>query len=596
MADTILTPGKDNGSDVEQTPIINPGYLVKDNLLSEFKTDSEKSVARYNLGVPAAENVYTKEEIEPVIVEKISKKIAEHLDSSDHITQKDVFELLSDLIKNDGTTPFTAPQIGVDPISNHDLTTKIYVDKLVQNCLKISDKNKILDQITNTLRNYVEQKDVYTKDEVYTKDQINNQNSKYIKIDGTTSFEKPQSGRTPQIASHLTTKGYVDNLMQSHKSDIDPHGFTEKLSNKLKKYVLKENVYDKTQTYSRAQLDSIIDKLVSISVKEIFEEHISLNDPHNILEKIKDLGYITKDGKIAFTSPQKGVDAVNPQELVTLHQLTKAIESIQSELDTEIKNKQCTWITSGPVQTTVGFVEDETELAKEVTLQEIMDAIFYGKGISINVPEIGRIGQSIDVTVCLQGTLINTDYAELYQDGKLIGIFNKSEFEESGGCITIKSEIINSDSEFVFKVYYLNGTVHEVSAVVKVALPVFVGLLPKWKFGNVVTYDYILDLYNEDPENNSFYNYSKNIKELTHKYNFEDSELQHPFMVIPANYNKLYQMCTPSQQFGTDAFDIIDMIPLQVPGASSDVIYKIYIYKQALASLNVPVTFKFETE
>ena len=131
MAETILTLGKDNSSNIEQTTTVDPGYLVKDKLLSEFKTEAEKSAARQNLGVLPAENVYTKEEIEPVIVEKISRKLAEHLDSSEHITEEEIIELLADLVKTDGTTPFTAPQAGKDPVSNHHLTTKIYVDSLI---------------------------------------------------------------------------------------------------------------------------------------------------------------------------------------------------------------------------------------------------------------------------------------------------------------------------------------------------------------------------------------------------------------------------------------------------------------------------------
>lgn len=131
MAETILTPGKDNSSNTEQTPTVDPGYLIKDNLLSEFKTEAEKSVARYNLGVLPAEDVYTKEEVEPIIAERISRKLAEHLDSSEHITEEEVLELLVDLVRTDGTTPFTAPQAGVDPVSNHHLATKIYVDRLI---------------------------------------------------------------------------------------------------------------------------------------------------------------------------------------------------------------------------------------------------------------------------------------------------------------------------------------------------------------------------------------------------------------------------------------------------------------------------------
>lgn len=585
MAETILTPGKDNSS-TEQAPAIDPGYLIKDNLLSEFKTESEKSVARYNLGVPAAENVYTKEEIEPVIVERISKKIAEHLDSSNHITQEEVLELLLDLVRNDGSTPFTAPQAGVDPVSNHDLTTKIYVDRLVQNCLKTADKTKILEQVANTLRDYVKQEDVYTKDEVYTKDQINNQGTKYVKTDGTTPFERPQSGRTPQIGSHLTTKGYVDSLLQSHKQDIDPHGFTEKLNNKLKKYILKESVYDKTQTYSRGQIDSIIDKLVSTAVEEALRSHADLDDPHNILEKVKQLGYILKDGSIAFTAPQKGVDAVNPQDLVTLRQVNKKFLSLEEELS------KLEWITSGPTEVTVGNVEINTDLPSTMTVQEIFDAIFYGKGVSISVPEYVNVGDEIPITLCIHGSLALLDFAELYRDGIVIATFNKEDFEN--GCYTTLLDEIQEDVELTFKAYYTNGAEHEETKLVKMSLPVFIGILPKWKFANTVTYDYLVELSKEDVVNNKFYSEGDNIQKIAHNYLFKDMGLQHPFVVIPVAYPNLIQMSTMSQQFSTEAFDVIDMIPLQVPGTAKDIIYKIYVYRQALSNLDQEVKFKFK--
>ena len=124
MAETILTPGKDNSSSAEQTPTIDPGYLIKDNLLSEFNTEAEKSKVRENLGVLPAENVYTKEEVEPLIAQRISKKLAEHLDSSDHITEEEILDMLVDQIRNDGTTPFIAPQSGKTPTSDSHLTTK----------------------------------------------------------------------------------------------------------------------------------------------------------------------------------------------------------------------------------------------------------------------------------------------------------------------------------------------------------------------------------------------------------------------------------------------------------------------------------------
>ena len=50
-------------------------------------------------------------------------------------------------------------------------------------------------------------------------------------------------------------------------------------------------------------------------------------------------------------------------------------------------------------------------------------------------------------------------------------------------------------------------------------------------------------------------------------------------------------MTTKSQSFDKDAFDIIDMIPLRV--SNKDVIYKMYIYNEALSSLNQEVTYNF---
>ncbi len=589
MAETILTPGTDTTSDEDLTSTLDSNYLLKDNFLSEFETDSEKSVARHNLGVLASEDVYTKEEVESVIIDKIKKKLSEYIDSSDYITKNDVLDLLEDLVKIDGTTPFTSPQAGVTPVSSNDLTTKRYVDGLLQNYLKTSEKSSILEQVTNILKDYVELNDVYTKSEVYTKDQIDNQNTKFVKLDGTTPFEKPQSGRTPQISSHLTTKAYVDSLLETHKTDIDPHGFTEKLNNKLKKYALKDNVYDRTQTYSRGQIDSVIDKLVNSSVKEALLTHTELDDPHGIIDKVKEIGYVLKDGSIPFKAPQKGVDAVDAQDLITLHQVDEKIEET-------INNLKPIWITSGAVETTVGFVEDNSIIPTTMTFQEIMDAIFYGKSISIDVPEYITITEKCPVTLCVHGSTGLIEYAELYQNGELIYTLTKDDFEN--GCVTVDSLPIYEDTEFTFKVIYTNGTVYEETATVKCSMPVFVGLLPKWKFGNTITMDYLIELENEDLEGtqNRFINGSDVMKSFTFTYKFEDPKLRHPFIVLPASYPDLDTMVTKSQSFGIEAFEVIDMIPLQISGVEKDIIYKMYIYKQALSSLNQSVTFNFISE
>ena len=129
-------------------------------------------------------------------------------------------------------------------------------------------------------------------------------------------------------------------------------------------------------------------------------------------------------------------------------------------------------------------------------------------------------------------------------------------------------------------------------------MPVFIGLLPKWKSGNTITMDYLIQLCEEDTEGtqNRFINQIEDFKSIKFNYKFEDPTLRHPFVVIPETYPNLNTMVTKSQSFGIDAFDVINNIPLRVPGVDHDIIFKVYIYRQALATLNQEVTFNFESE
>jgi hypothetical protein len=99
-----------------------------------------------------------------------------------------------------------------------------------------------------------------------------------------------------------------------------------------------------------------------------------------------------------------------------LRQVNSAIASVQESLETKINDKECVWITSGPVESTVGHVEDNTPMPPTMTLQEVCDAIFYGKGICIEVPDYVIITQTCPVTLCIHGSLGLVEYAELYQD------------------------------------------------------------------------------------------------------------------------------------------------------------------------------------
>lgn len=591
MADnSILTPGY---QDPIETPVTSPPQedcLIKDNFLSEYETEEEKSVVRENLNVPSKDSVYSRQDVDTQVSEKIRATIQEYLNMEDpHGILPTVAEMIADMVKSDGSTPFTAPQTGVDPQTAQHLTTKNYVDKLVREHVNADDPHNILPEVAILLEKYVRITDVYVKSQLYTKQDIDNQAKNYIRKDGSTPFTKAQIGADPQIDSHLATKRYVDKSLYNHQVDVDPHGFLTILNQRLASYAKKKDVYDKTQTYSRTQIDSIIHNLVNETIDASLQSFMdTVNDKFEYIRLQK---YVKQDGSVPFRGPQAGVDAVEEEHLTTLRQLNQAVEDLEQNLTEQIQAKECLWKTSGPVESTVGHIDDNTPVPATMSLQEVLDAIFYGKGISISAPDYVTINNKVPITLCVHGSTGLINVAELYQDGKLTISFVKEDFEN--GCVTVDSLPIIEDTEFTFKVIYTNEAVHEESITVKAALPIFVGLLPKWKFGNVITWSYLEELASEEPNNNQFINSSNNLNQISINYSFQDTKLRHPFIVVPVSYPDLDNMSTTPQRFGIDAFDVIDMIPLQVPGIEKDIIFKIYIYRQALSSLNQEVTFNF---
>lgn len=599
MADnSILTPGQ---QDIIDNPITSDNsvqYLEKDNYLSEYSTESEKSVVRENLNVYPKNAVYTKDESDTNIAKTVTTALNKHLSVEDpHGTLNTVKEMISDMAKTNGSTPFTSPQTGVDPISDDHLTTKKFVTRLLKEHTRLlgtDDPHKILPEVKTILEKYVKSSDVFTKSQIYTKQDVDNLLKVFIKKDGSTPFNIAQIGVDPTIDSHLATKRYVDKTLYAHLVDVDPHGFLSILNQRLAPYAKIANVYDKTQTYSRSQIDAFINKWVQDSISSALAEYMETIDDR--FESIRQEKYVKQDGSVPFRNPQEGVDATEPEHLTTLKQLDERASKLKEDLESKINDKECEWITSGPVEATVGRVEDNSTLPAKMSVQEILDAIFYGKSISINVPEYIIITRKCPVTLCVHGSTALIQVAQLFQNDKLIYTFTGDDFKN--GCITVDSEPLLEDTIFKFKVTYTNGAVHEESASVKCYMPVFIGLLPKWKPGHTITMDYLIQLCEEDTEGtqNRFINQIEDFKSIKFNYKFEDSTLRHPFVVIPETYPNLDTMVTKSQSFGIDAFDVINNIPLRVPGVDHDIIFKVYIYKQALATLNQEVTFNFESE
>lgn len=599
MADsTILTPGcqvtEDTPSIIDETV----QYLEKDNYLSEYENEAEKSVVRENLNVYPKNAVYTKDETDSNIATTVTTAMNKHLSVEDpHGTLNTVKEMITDMAKTDGSTPFTSPQSGVEPISDSHLTTKKFVTKLLNEHTRLigsDDPHQILPEVQTILEKYVKSSDIFTKSQLYTKQDVDKLLTSFLKKDGTTPFTIAQIGVDPTIDSHLATKRYVDKTLYAHLVDVDPHGFLTILNQRLASYAKIANVYDKTQTYSRTQIDAFINKWVQEAVEASIAEYMETVDDK--FESIRQDHYVKQDGSVPFKNPQAGVNATEPEHLVTLQQIDDKTSELKENLEAQIKDKESLWITSGPVETTVGFVEDNTPMPATMTLQEVCDAIFYGNGISMDVPEYVVITKTCPITLCIHGSTALVQVAQLFQNDKVIYTFTGDDFKD--GCITVDSEPLLEDAEFKFKVTYTNGSVHEQTATVKCYMPVFVGLLPKWKTGSTITMDYLIQLCEEDTDGTQdrFINYGGDLKSFTFKYVFTDASLRHPFIVLPESYPNLETMVTKSQSFGVDAFNVINNIPLKVPGVEKDIIFKIYIYKEALATLNQEVTFNFETE
>lgn len=588
MADEILIPGVPGTSGCDQVePKESPNYLIKDNYLAEFETELDKEIARQNLGVHNKEDVYTKNEVDNNIRKQTSEQMKSHLAEDDpHQIMSKVSPLLQELLRVDGTTPFTAPQTGVDPILDFHLTTKKFVTNLLNSHINKQDPHNTMLLVREALQAYVERSQVYLKRELYTKSEVDRLFKPYVTKDGSVPFVRPQIGVTPVLDNHLATKKYVDGAIYSHLVEVDPHGFITILNQRLAKYYSKNEAYSKAETYSRAQIDSLVYRLVADAAKSALEEHVNQSDPHGILNIIQDKHYITRDGSVAFTGAQKGVEGVEDNDLVTLSQLNKLKEELESSID----GNQPIWKTSGPVQTTVGFVEDNTPIPTEMSFQEIMDAIFYGKMVEVNSLPIAAVGSTPDVNMFVRGTgLVHQAY--LYQNDELIGTFNRYDFES--GQHSVISKPILEDTEFRFEVEFCNGTVLSATWRTKVSYGVFVGLLPKWVSGSVVTYDYLMSLVDEDPVNNIMSgDYDECTEVIKHKFNFTSPDLMHIILAMPKDYPSLEEMVTPSQHFGIDAFDVIDETPFRIPGMNKDVIFKIYIYREALVAFNSEITFK----
>lgn len=563
--------------------IENPVYLERDNYLSEYN-ESEQEIVRSNIGAYGAPDAYNKDETKRLIATSIAEELNRQFSENNYIVRyEDVDRIVSNILDNYYTSEQTDSHI-------QDAKTQLRN----QLNLHISDTDPhpiIMDKVVELLNEYAKTRNVYTKQDVYNKGEIDEKNKEFLKRNESIFFKELPSGGIPTRDSQFANKRYVDDSVYQHLISIDPHGFTTILNNRLQDYIKRKEVYDKTQTYSRDQIDSIINKTVESVVEASISDYINVINER--LEYIRNQHYTKSDGTVSFNAPQRGKPATEDDHLTTYKQVKDLVESVNTNLSTQIQSKECQWITDGPIQATVGHMEEDSPVPSTMTLQEVCDAIFYGQGISISAPELGVFNDTVDVTICLQGSSAKIDYGELYQNDVLLTTVSREDFKNSS-CITITSNPITEDTEFIFKAYYLSGSIHSVSAFTKVAMPVFIGIIPYYRFGDTLSYQDLLDLHFADKVNNKFYDKDTRLTKIEQEFNFVESSEYKFIVAIPEDYPDLFQMKTPSQQFTLDAFNKVSALPLHLPNTEDAVIYKYFIYKQPVTQCTIPITFIFK--
>lgn len=569
------------------------GALLKDNYLSEFADDREKQLARTNLGVLAATDTMRTVEIENYVTQKVNDAIDTHKAEDDpHKIMPKVDKRLEGYVKTDGTVPFQGPVGGKTPVASEDLTTKEYVDnKVNEHASDTNDPHSTLIKVKELLAEYAPLNHVYGKSETYTQVQVDTLIKNMVRNDGTTPFLTTQQGVYPKSNSDLSTKGYVDDMLNQHKLEQDPHGLVTYITNALENVYTKDQVYTKDETYSRVQVNSKIEELMTPVIDAAIQRHVQADDPHHTMEAVRAMNYVKADGSVAFTGRQKGVPGVDNDDLATIGDVDYRIKQVRDEAEEHVNDM--VWNTSGPVQTTVGYVEDNTELPSKVTFQEIMDSIFYGNGVYLNTVDSAEYGEIIDVSMNIRPiTLI--DEVKLYQDDVLIGTFRKADFEDDGEYTVKSNPITNNPTEFKMEVYYTNGNVKTVTKQVKIAFGIYAGIMPKWMQGSQMSINYMESNCKNDPVNNKKFFEGDTVKEITIAYNFTSpTELKSLFVALPASYPDLVSVETATQQIGVNQFEKISNIPLTLDDGRI-ILYKIYILRIGMCELNMDVTYKFQ--
>lgn len=551
--DYLIVPGSEYKEPEDTTIAQESDFLRIDKALHEIQEHGLEPNARKHLDVPSNKDLKKLEDDLQDLSElftSIQESNKEYYDSLKEEVQN-VENSLDKYARLDQESDFNAPPT----INGKTIALADEIKLWLKNYAK---SGEVSEKIKEALINYVLVKDVYTTKETLSSKQINDLILEYL--------ENYVSQDDLKHCSFATV-GKVNHVMRQHNAELDPHKINTKLTDALKAFYKKGETYSRAETYSRDQINQIIDKLVKSACEGIIDSHLAVN-PHLDSRDVRDI-----------------IEIYAHSNLINNTQLEEALTEAKRACD----QHQPIWKTSGPVLTTVGFVEDNTELPAELTLQQILDQIFYGSKISISADEEAALGERVDVTMCVH-IGIPVKSIKLYQNGVVVDEFDLEEFED--GCITRQYGPIDEDTEFTFTVTYTDDEELSESTTVRATWPIFVGKIPIMKAECTLKMGFLNDLISQDPINNEFVN----SLPVVHKYDFKDPGLVYLIVGIPISYNKeLDYMSNGIQKFGREAFDFhrIGIVKNIKYGVSKECAYDFYTYTQPLSSLNSEVTFNF---
>lgn len=584
----ILIGGQTSGCNTEptETSIDTSNFLQKDQYLGEFSdqailpdgsTFNEKAKVRDNL------DIYSRSEVEDMVdtehdhmLQTVNSTMRQHLEQDDPHGSKVYADEAIRQQYNTITVELNTLKANLESLLNRRLLEFVKTNDFE------TFKSQVLRDMALAFEN------VYTKAKVYTKDEINVLNSQFVKINGTTPFTKPQEGIDPKLDRHLATKRYVDNVFAHATDFLNNIEFRTWINQRLAAYAKLSDTYNRNTIDNKLQnlVDSVVETAVNRALTDILAGHLEAEDPHG------DRAYA--DGKFAT---KESITNLSKEDVPDL------VEELERDRDAAtaaaIKEAEPVWKTAGPVQTTVGFVEDNTDFqGKEFTLQGIMDAIFYGKQVQINAEDEVVMGATTDVTITVHGSTETVTRIVIKQGNEVLAELEASDLDDNGQA-TVKSLPIIEDTEFTVEVYYY-GIDEPVTAstTVKVGFATFIGIIPKYETASTISWDRLVELANSDPTNNKFFSTrAESISNLELRYDFETpGDPKQILIAVPADYPDIVEMATSSQQFGIDAFNVVQQVPLNIKlenGVIKTMLYKYFVYKQAIVTLSTKVTFKF---